>query len=61
MLEEHPVSCPYCGEGFTAFIDASQANHNYVEDCHVCCRPIEFHVEADGINVLSVSLNTDTE
>lgn len=61
MLEEQQVSCPYCGEIFTAFIDASQGNHHYVEDCFVCCRPIEFNVESDGTTVYSVETRSGDE
>jgi transcription elongation factor Elf1 len=48
MLYEQAVECPYCGETFTAFIDLSQGNHQTIEDCYVCCRPIEFLIESDG-------------
>ncbi len=41
------VDCPYCGESFTAGIDTSAGNQDYIEDCPVCCRPIEFHQEVD--------------
>ena len=43
------VDCPYCGESFAADIDTSAGNQDYIEDCPVCCRPIEFHQEI-GIN-----------
>lgn len=26
-------------------LDSSVANQNYVEDCEVCCNPIELHVQ----------------
>jgi len=42
MLEETEVDCPYCGEEFTATVDCSAGNQRYVEDCPVCCQPIEF-------------------
>jgi hypothetical protein len=40
-----PVDCPYCGEHFEAETDCSGGSHDYIEDCPVCCRPIEFHLE----------------
>ncbi|HYQ73340.1 MAG TPA: CPXCG motif-containing cysteine-rich protein [Gammaproteobacteria bacterium] len=43
------VECPYCGEPFEAEADCSGGSQDYVEDCPVCCRPIEFRLEA-GIN-----------
>ena len=38
------ISCPYCGEHFEVQIDASAGNHQYIEDCYVCCQPIMIHV-----------------
>jgi hypothetical protein len=61
MYHEQQVSCPYCGETFTAFIDPSQGNHKTVEDCYVCCRPIEFIIESDGMQILRVDTFTDDE
>lgn len=56
-LHEHEVSCPYCGETITLLVDASAGAQHYVEDCQVCCRPIEVAVEADddGVESLRVS------
>ena len=44
------VSCPYCGEGFETSADASAGPCKYVEDCQVCCQPIEMElrVTEDG-------------
>lgn len=43
-LKEVPVGCPYCGESIRIEVDCSVERQEYVEDCHVCCRPIEFAV-----------------
>lgn len=32
--------CPYCGEMITLFVDQTEQNQQYIEDCAVCCRPI---------------------
>jgi uncharacterized Zn finger protein len=35
-------SCPYCGEPLTFVIDETGGRTQaYVEDCQVCCRPIQ--------------------
>jgi len=47
MLEQIPVQCPYCGETIPAEVDASAGSQRYIEDCPVCCRPIEFDAEFD--------------
>ena len=35
------VECPYCGESFETAVDWSAGAFRYIEDCHVCCQPIE--------------------
>ena len=47
MLDEVDVTCPYCGEVFTAVVDSSAGSQEYIEDCYVCCRPIQFSVMVD--------------
>lgn len=48
-LNEQEISCPFCGEKITLLIDASSGSQNYIEDCHVCCRPVQVNVSApDG-------------
>jgi len=44
---EVTVQCPYCWEQFNLLIDASVESQEYVEDCEVCCRPIDFTIEID--------------
>ena len=41
------VLCPYCGEGFETAVDLSAGAFSYVEDCQVCCQPIELAGEVD--------------
>jgi transcription elongation factor Elf1 len=38
---EHYFGCPYCGEQISMVLDLSTAGQSYVEDCEVCCNPIE--------------------
>ena len=40
------VDCPYCGETFETLVDESAGAQDYIEDCEICCRPIEFHLQA---------------
>jgi hypothetical protein len=39
------VQCPYCGEPFETMVDFSSGSTSYIEDCAICCRPIEFLLE----------------
>jgi Cysteine-rich CPXCG len=50
--EFHLVDCPYCGERFETLIDLSGGSQAYVEDCQVCCQPIEFRVTVDHSGAL---------
>lgn len=52
--KEVEVDCPYCGEAITILVDTSVARQSYVEDCSVCCRPIEFDVVCEDGKVESV-------
>ena len=46
MLEEWNDSCPYCGAPIELLLDLSGGSQDYVEDCEVCCRPIEIGLTA---------------
>ena len=41
------VNCPYCGEAFETNADASAGMCSYVEDCQICCQPIEMELRVD--------------
>lgn len=41
------ISCPYCGEVFELVVDPSEDQQSYIEDCYVCCRPIQLDVSVD--------------
>jgi hypothetical protein len=47
---EYFFACPYCWEEISMVLDTSVATQTYVEDCEVCCNPIEvrYRVE-DGV------------
>ena len=40
-MYEHFFQCPYCWEEISFLLDSSIPNQTYVEDCEVCCNPIE--------------------
>jgi len=46
------VQCPYCGESFETAADLSAGAFSYVEDCQICCQPIELAGETDGDGAL---------
>ena len=62
MLEETRIDCPYCGEEFDTSVDCSMGGQQYVEDCPVCCQPIELSTQVDTNGTLAtvrVSRNDD--
>jgi transcription elongation factor Elf1 len=46
-LRRHSFTCPHCGERISMTLDLSSGSQRYVEDCEVCCNPVEvrFRVE----------------
>ena len=40
-MEEHFFQCPYCWSEISMLFDTSIPNQVYIEDCEVCCNPIE--------------------
>ena len=50
---EHHFTCPYCFEFALKLIDFSIKSQNFIEDCEVCCNPIEFNVELQNGIIIS--------
>jgi hypothetical protein len=45
---EVEASCPSCGEPITLWVDGDGGSRQrYVEDCAVCCRPMQVTVGLD--------------
>jgi len=58
---ETRVQCPYCWESFSLLVDGSVESQEYVEDCEVCCRPIDFAVEVDELDDVTVTAHSQDE
>ena len=43
----HKDYCPYCGELIELIVDDSVPSQEYIEDCFVCCQPINVRVWVD--------------
>jgi hypothetical protein len=48
-----PIQCPYCGERFEILADLSAGSASYIEDCQVCCQPIELSLDIDHAGALT--------
>lgn len=46
-VETVDVDCPNCGRALELIVDCSAGSQDYVEDCEVCCRPIQVTVQID--------------
>ena len=40
-MQEHFFQCPYCWEEISMLLEPSDQSQQYIEDCEVCCRPIQ--------------------
>lgn len=47
-MEEHFYQCPYCWEQVSVLVDVLQTSQTYIEDCEVCCNPIQFQIQCLG-------------
>lgn len=59
--ETVPIRCPYCGEEVHTRVDLSAGETCYIEDCQVCCQPMELAIEraADGALAAVVARRVD--
>lgn len=61
MIEQdYPFSCPYCGVDLSVRLEPGGGRKQaFVQDCEVCCRPIQIQVEFSQGEVESFSAGTD--
>jgi len=50
MIEQF-FQCPYCFEQVSILVDPSIYDQSFIEDCEVCCNPIEFIVRSSGSSI----------
>jgi transcription elongation factor Elf1 len=55
MTEDFFFQCPYCWENVSMIIDKSVHNDSYIEDCEVCCNPIEVEYQSNGDEIINFS------
>lgn len=46
------ILCPYCWERYETQVDLTGGSFTYVEDCQVCCQPIELSCEVGAAGEL---------
>ncbi len=52
MLEEY-FNCPYCWQKQLKMVDPSIKEQNFIEDCEICCNPIDFVIYVDNNEINS--------
>ena len=55
-VESVDASCPYCGETLEMLVDCSAGAQRYVEDCEVCCNPMDVVITIDAEGDVMVEL-----
>ena len=50
------VSCPHCGETILLFLDLSVESQSYIEDCSVCCQPMQVSYSAQEGELSDISV-----
>jgi hypothetical protein len=55
------VDCPYCGEAIELLLDCPEGRHAYVEDCQVCCRPIDVYLHVGPGGQLELRVSDENE
>jgi hypothetical protein len=61
LLQENTISCPYCGELITILVDGSVEEQQYIEDCQVCCKPIDIRVSISANGSCLVEARDENE
>lgn len=50
---EYFFMCPYCWQDISMLLDSSVQSQTYIEDCEVCCNPIEVEVNFENEEITS--------
>jgi 5-methylcytosine-specific restriction endonuclease McrA len=61
MQPAHNIECPYCGETIQILIDDSVEHQRYIEDCWVCCRPIDVEVTVAPDDEADIVVRTESD
>lgn len=57
-MEEHFFQCPYCWQTISMLLDSSITMQKYIEDCEVCCNPIEIHLQFSNGKRITFNINS---
>jgi len=57
-MEEHFLQCPYCWQNISMLLDPSISRQKYVEDCEICCNPIEIAIIFQEFELVSLEVRS---
>lgn len=60
-LQETWIDCPYCWESICVLLNPEDLGEQYIEDCQVCCRPIEFLITQAGDGEFTAMVSSDAD
>jgi transcription elongation factor Elf1 len=49
---EHFFQCPHCFQEISMLIDMSISKQSFVEDCEVCCNPLQINLEIEDGEII---------
>jgi transcription elongation factor Elf1 len=58
MEIEHFFQCPFCEQTISMLLDPSVEEQTYIEDCEVCCRPVEIYFRIEDEEVVEFSASS---
>ncbi len=53
MEQEYEFSCPHCWQPNTILLDLSVGGQSFIQDCEVCCNPLEITYAIDATGCVS--------
>ncbi len=58
-LETLESQCPYCGETIEVDVEPMEESQSFIQDCAVCCHPIQFNVTStdEGVELHAARAN----
>lgn len=57
-LLDRTISCPNCAETMSIVIDLSAGGQSYIEDCQVCCQPMQIGFEVSDGKLLDLRVES---
>ncbi|ALJ04908.1 hypothetical protein APS56_07135 [Pseudalgibacter alginicilyticus] len=57
-MNEHYFTCPYCWETISMLLDSSVFKQVYIEDCEICCNPIQVSVKFFNLELVDFQVDS---